>query len=402
MALRLMYEPEVGIGFKLRSEDGLAVVDTPYRRAIGIYKNELAIEEEMRILYVALTRARERLYVTSGVAKRGGSYEKMTDRAEFCAETFSSTSVSELSNYMDAVLLAMKTAKSDIIPEKTVCYERNGYETYASKAIEDDGTPVTSVEEVRSLAYELERRIEYEYPYKKATEMRAKMSVSDLYPGVLDEDGDSEIRKVSFNARPHFLDGEDGENAAKRGTATHLVMQFADFDRLKNDGVEAEIDRLKREGFIDVKSAELVSESDIERFVQSKFFSRIINADRLWREFRFNLRLSADHFSLDAKTKGELDGEQLLVQGVIDGFFTEGDNIVLFDYKTDYLTQYELDHPEEAQKKLSERHAQQLCYYKMALENIFSRQVNEVYIYSLPLGREVRVDISDGVIRSME
>ena len=117
-------------------------------------------------------------------------------------------------------------------------------------------------------------------------------------------------------------------------------------------------------------------------------------AERLWREFRFNLRLDAASFTENKEKAEELEGETLLVQGVIDGFFLEEDNIVLFDYKTDYVTDYEISHPELAEKKLCERHAQQLYYYKLALEEMFEREVRDVYIYSLPLGREVRVDFS--------
>ena len=112
-----------------------------------------------------------------------------------------------------------------------------------------------------------------------------------------------------------------------------------------------------------------------------RFYQRIKKADKLWREFRFNLNLDASLFTEDKELKKQLSEDKLLVQGVIDGFFIEGDDIVLFDYKTDYLTSYEISHPDEAKKKLTERHALQLGYYKMALERIFTRKVEGVYIY---------------------
>ena len=178
-------------------------------------------------------------------------------------------------------------------------------------------------------------------------------------------------------------------------------MQFADFSKMQEHGVAAELERLVREGFIDGQSARIANIAYIEKFLDSGFYRRIRSADRLWREFRFNLQLDAALFCEDEDAKAELSGEKLLVQGVIDGFFAEGENIVLFDYKTDYLSEYELSHPEAARAKLSARHAEQLCYYRLALERIFGRRVEEVYIYSLPLGKEVRVDISDEILKNV-
>ena len=227
------------------------------------------------------------------------------------------------------------------------------------------------------------------------------MSVSKLYPGVLGEDdgealelAESERSDVRFKAMPEFLKEESEPDGAAKGTATHLIMQFADFDNMKARGVERELERLVSDGFIDSNAAESANKEEIGAFLKSGFFARMTAAERLWREFRFNLRLDAASFTENKEKADELDGETLLVQGVIDGFFLEGDNIVLFDYKTDRLTDYEISHPELAEKKLCERHAQQLYYYKLALEEMFEREVRDVYIYSLPLGREVRVDFS--------
>jgi len=403
LSQKLMYDADIGVGMKIRSEDGIAIVDTPFRRAISIYKQRLLVEEEMRILYVALTRAREKLYITAKPYAYA-NYEKMTDKARYDSDLFCVNTVSEETNFIDAVLLSIAHGNIPVPCERACVSEKA------------EPLMLLSVEEVRessegkkddsadTLIARIKGRIGYEYPHARTTRMKAKMSVSKLYPGVLDDEDALDLssgfdRGVSLIPKPRFLDGEKAADAAERGTATHLIMQFADFEKMEANGVDAELKRLVDDGFIDQRSADIARKEDIERFLESSFYRRIRNADKLWREMRFNLRLDASIFSDDEDTKRALSGEELLVQGVIDGFFLEGESVILFDYKTDHLTDHELSDPEAARKKLSARHAEQLCYYKLALEKMFCRKVEEIYIYSLPLGRELSVDITETVLK---
>ncbi len=394
---RLLYDRDIGLGFKLRSDESLAVTDTPHRRAVGMYKSRLAVEEEMRILYVALTRARERLYVTAK-PPHASTAEKMRERAEFRSEFFSENTVSELSNFADAILLCMERTPMPVPLEVVHMSDKAEPRMLALSATDGEGQSVpASAEQTAEICSVLRERMEYEYPHEALTRIKAKMSVSKLYPGVLDEDGEEETADISLDQEPRFMCKENEPSGAERGVATHLIMQFADFEKMKNDGVETELSRLVSDGFIDSHTAQLANREHIEAFLHSDFFARIAGADKLWREFRFNLYLDASCFTENAELKEELSGEQLLVQGVIDGFFLEGDNIILFDYKTDFLTDYELSHPQAAAAKLSERHSEQLGYYKSALERIFGRNVSDVYIYSLPLGRELRINLKDDI-----
>lgn len=390
---RLLFEPGVGIGFKLRGEDGFSVCETPFRTAVDIVKSESGMEEELRILYVALTRARERLYITAKPHSASNG-DKLLSRIDYKYETFSSDTVLGISNFAEGLMIAHKLGEMPIAVERFFCSN------------EDEPTGLTldisEEEDAASDALRLEtldvlrERLAYEYPHQAMTKIRAKMSVSKLYPSVLDEDeGDvREIEQLDFDRVPAFVQRSASVSAAERGTATHLIMQFADFARMERIGVRAELERLVDEGYIDARYSNIARLEDIERFLDSEFYRRIKNADRLWREFRFNLQLDAKEFSEDPALVKQLEGERILVQGVIDGFFLEGENIVLFDYKTDYLTARELSDAELARKKLTERHATQLHYYAMALERIFSRKVDSVYIYSLPLGREIRIELN--------
>ena len=389
---RLLFEPGIGIGFKLRGDDGFSVCETPFRTAVNIVKSESAMEEELRILYVALTRARERLYVTAK-PHASSSAEKLLCKIDYKCETFASDTVLGISNFAEGVMIAHKLEGLSVPIEVARLSDKDEV-SMLTVALSDEKQEQSedAHEDVLQL---LSDRMRYEYPHTALTRIRAKMSVSRLYPSVLDEqeEDEREIAQLDFSRQPHFASQSESVSGAERGTATHLIMQFADFARMENSGVRAELDRLVEEGYIDEHSAKIARIEDIERFLDSSFYQRIKKADKLWREFRFNLNLDASLFTEDKELKKQLSEDKLLVQGVIDGFFIEGDDIVLFDYKTDYLTSYEISHPDEAKKKLTERHALQLGYYKMALERIFTRKVEGVYIYSLPLGSEVRVEI---------
>ncbi len=398
----LLFSEKLGIAMKLRSDDGLALVNTPFRVALARHKRRLMIDEEMRVLYVALTRAREKLIVTMQPSGRFGSYEKMTVEAALGADSFTPSSVFGTKSHAEAVLLAASKANMDVeFSRRIVVSDKNG-KTYNKQtdggAFESRALDEDTIGKAREI---LNANLGFEYPHRPMTHIRAKMSVSRLYPGVLDEDegASDSFDPSSFDLSPEFArEGAQMADSAQKGTATHLVMQFANFERMKKTGVREELATLVREGFIDEKSAELVIVKDVEKFLDSSFFARLCNSDKLWREFRFNLLLDASLLAEDEEQKRELQGEQMLVQGVIDGFFAEGDNVVLFDYKTDYLTAQELANEALAQEKLSRRHAQQLCYYKMALTRIFGKDINEVYIYSLPLGKEVKVNITEEML----
>ena len=246
----------------------------------------------------------------------------------------------------------------------------------------------------------LKERFSFVYPYEHVSDLPAKLSISSLYPAVLDESGDDafpehadieELLDTAFVMPEHFS-SETKANAADRGTATHTFLQFCDFDRVLSVGVKEELARLSEARFIAPKTADLVNVKQLEAFFQSKLFTRLQNAEKIYREQRFNLFLPASDFTEQAEKAELLKDETIAVQGVIDLFFVEKDgSVILCDYKTDYLTREELAAPPLAAKKLRDRHAQQLRYYAMAIEAMLGHAPREVLIYSLPLGDTVKV-----------
>ena len=228
------------------------------------------------------------------------------------------------------------------------------------------------------------------------TRLPEKLSVSHLSPAVLDGSEEREASTEEDVGRPilpAFLSGHRADESALRGIATHNFLQFCDFARLGNDGAENELSRLVELGFISRENAARVRLGEIERFVISDFFTDLISAKRLHREFRFNVLLPAAIFTEKPETVTLLSDEQVLVQGVIDCIVeTESGELILADYKTDRLTKEELFDEEKARATLSGKHSAQLEYYSLAIEKIFGRPPSYALIYSLPLGKALRID----------
>jgi ATP-dependent helicase/nuclease subunit A len=193
---------------------------------------------------------------------------------------------------------------------------------------------------------------------------------------------------------PAFYTGEAADESARRGTATHVFMQFCNLEVLAESGAAAELERLCANDFISESDKSRVRINEIEAFIRSELFTAMKSAKEIYRELRFNLRLDAKHFAEDEERRKALEGERILVQGVIDCIIVDKDGgIRLVDYKTDRLTKAELQDPELAGAKLLERHSLQLSYYAMATEQIFGKRPDSAEIYSLPLGDTVKCDL---------
>ncbi len=382
--INLQFDATLGVGMKLHDPSGFGFYDTPVRRAILDRRAALEQEEEMRVLYVALTRARERLYLTAAVKKPDVARSK----AEGLALFSSSYSVLASSCFLDWILAALhgkdtsdilsviEVPKIHSLPQKGVSWETR----------ERKPEPPSADPALTSLFSE---HFAFEYPYQHISELPAKLSVSGLYPALLDEPEEPVYHEDSF-LLPESLTTTKHAGAAERGTATHTVLQFCHFSFVKQYGIREEIERLCEHRFIDRSMADIVNIRDLERFFDSKLFDRIQKARQVWREQRFHILLPASDFTEDPDKKILLQNETIAVQGVIDIFFEEENgNIVLVDYKTDHLTPEERKDPEKARQLLIARHGEQLTYYAKAITLMCGKAPAETLIYSLPLGNTI-------------
>lgn len=395
----LEFDYDIGMGIRRGVESGFASIDNAYRRAVISKNADEELEEEMRVLYVAMTRARERLYLTGYV--NSDSFESSALlRAKYSDEY----SVMKASNYLDwisEVYFSMSEEEKEMLKyEKLMPWEipelsEIKYEREAAR--EEEKTASVTDDVAFSL---FKDRFSFEYAYSHLSRLPAKMSVSKLYPQLLDEDNSaSDAEDITLTEKPAFLiPKNERATSAEKGTATHTFMQFCDFEAAERNGVHTEIERLCNLGFISKETADIINVRHIESFFESGFYRdmklTVSGGGRLWREQRFNIFMPASLFSADEEFKELVADELITVQGVIDLIIEDKDgNITLCDYKTDHLTPREMSDTSLAAKMLGERHGRQLSYYKEAVRQIFGREPKRICIYSLPLGDAVDVSV---------
>lgn len=383
------------IAMKLYDDTGLVRYGTPHYNAAAMDIMRNTVEEEARVLYVAMTRAKNRLIVTRSTKSTAEALlEKAKETALYPPTSYS---VSLGKSFGDWITEAVaRNTPSPFVKVSSVHISDIGCGSYTPDEYNgDDSSP-----ESRFLA---ECPAECDDGKSYLRDIPQKLTVSALKPDILnsliEESSSIDLRSVSSMPKeaplPAFMEKEKTATPADAGTATHVFLQFCDFQQLQNSGAACELERLTEKGFISKEAAETVRISEIEKFVSHPIFGRMVNAKTLLREKRFNARPPAKNFTTDPSLyeKLERDNIKLTVQGVVDCIFIDSDDkCVLLDYKTDRLTDNELSDKALAAEKLLSRHRRQLEIYRDICSLLMGRDFDEVYIYSLHLGDTVRVD----------
>ena len=402
----ILYSAGLGVAMDLADSSGFGKIKTPYRRAMARNITDSLLEEDMRVLYVALTRARERLYVTA-TPMYGVDYEIC--KAAMRRKYSSRATVTDVHNYISWVLEALSGEDETFfkiarVGEKELIADR----IEISVEEDEDESTIYDPAVLDSERQKVRSNFEFVYPYEHISSLPAKLSVSKLSPGVLDRNADSEEESdisasidtdlPPLRSTPSFMLDEAEKatvSGAERGIATHTFLQFCNFERAARGGCAKELDYLVENGFMSRSARELVNIKQVDKFFSSRLFKRISTAKWIRREQRFNILLPAHLFTRDEILAEKIKDEKLLVQGVMDIFFESADGeLILCDYKTDYLTKEEIHNAELAQKKLESAHSSQLSYYAEALHSMLGKYPDKVLIYSLPLGDTVEININ--------
>jgi ATP-dependent helicase/nuclease subunit A len=400
---KVAYSDKYGIAMKTRIKGGVALIESPIFNTIIDYNIDKSIEEELRVYYVALTRAREQLYITG--APRTKSSEDYGEKIELQKLLISPYTLNQMKSFVDILCLILP--KHNISWGESENSDEAEYEATKPESVlnfEESSEPEEKKTD-RELYEALMKRFAYEYPNGHHTRLPEKMSISTLHPTVLDGNDNGtdamtiderELPKepISTNGlTPEFISGVDERESAKRGIATHNFLQFFDIEHLCATNAHKELSRLVEKDFISAEDAKKVRIEEICLFERSTLLSDMKKAKKLYREFRFNIMLPAALFTKDKEKKEAFSENEILLQGVIDCIIEdEQGELHLVDYKTDRLTKDELCDKELARITLSKKHALQLSYYAKAVEKIFSRTPKTVRVYSLPLGDTVDVD----------
>lgn len=402
------------------------------RRVVAEKLRKDNLAEELRILYVAMTRAKEKLILTGtlksaeksavnlsalqGRKERMLPYERLLSASclldwilaalarnhcmDVLYETAGLACAAENPLYEEAmrIRVSLETWEDTVLQEME---ETVGKDVRLGRLRLSDAQKDTDAE----LMTVMSERFAYEYPHQNLAELYTKTTVSELKKAGMQEELEASAKLFEEEPivpyLPRFIREDDPVTGAQRGTAFHKVMELLDFARLykvledEETPKEQSVKRFMKEelrsmlasGRLPKEYAEAVSESKICRFLESDSAGRMARAaqrGQLYREQPFVLGIPASRLREEFP-----ESETVLMQGIIDVFWEEEDGIVVLDYKTDAVQL-----PEE----LVKRYHVQLDCYAQALERIYTdpvsregRRVKEKVIYSFKLGEEIRL-----------
>ena len=402
----VLLHQELGIGAKYIDYNAQIKYDTLTRQAVkNIIKTE-SISEEMRILYVALTRAKEKLFITGtskNLSKKLEDLEKQTEIYHKTKEKINPVLVKKYKSYLDWILLVYqyeKNSTQDLLELNVI--DRDIFSKLNKTDIQEiNSQKIKELMENKDIEISKEQmeniknKIEYEYQNKLATTIPTKSSVTKIKQmkqktlGVdiesLDENPtevqENKEKKIDFG-KPKFLQNDEEQKItpAQRGTLVHLCMQKLNFKEEYNlEKISELIQKLKNKEIITEKESKAINMSKILAFTKSDIAKELKEAKEIYKEKPFYINVPA------REIYEENCEENILVQGIIDLYYIDkDDNLKLLDYKTDYV---EPGNEQELVKKYSK----QLELYKEALEEALNKKVEKVYIYSVYLEKTIEI-----------
>lgn len=377
----VLISSSAGLGMKRRTEDGISVYDTASRRAAVITSERMGRSEEMRVLYVALTRAKENLVMVTSVPNPEKGLAKVAVECGI-GERANPFAVLRMNNFSDLVLTALmrhpaadelrKLSGVDVpifLPEK---------DRFKLKVIVSDSESfmAESANEQKIAAKpvffdEVCERLDYSDPRSVLSSVPAKRAASDGSERGIN-------REYFASSRPAFM-SSGGLTPAQRGTATHKFMQFSNYAAARAD-IESELARLVDGGFLSEEEGKAVNVSAAKRFFMSSLAERIFASDNVMREKKFAALFPAKFFY--PELTGEAAEEKIVVQGIADCVFVEDGKLVIVDYKTDTGVDAEA---------LLDRYSAQLGIYREALSQALGTPVKETLLYSFFMNSTVKV-----------
>ncbi|WP_455503272.1 helicase-exonuclease AddAB subunit AddA [Blautia sp.] len=413
---RLLIHPDFGLGADAILPDRRMIVSTLNKQVIRRRLLEESLGEEIRVLYVALTRAKEKLIMTGTIANlekellylsrfRDNEQELLPAETRLNGKTYWDYVLPALARHrcMDGLyeefgllpshenplyddpsefevkrITAQMLAQTEVADQATGQMEEDLFDQWDCEKVTDPG-----------IREELERRFGFVYPYEYRKDIPVKVSVSDLKKKSYHEDTDIE-EAVYFEPDivpliPRFMEekreSEEEFTGSARGTAYHRVMECLEYNKTDSaKQLREQVTALVENKKLSEAEADCVRISDVQIFVESELGQRMKGAalsGNLFREQPFVISRSAAE--IDESWDPQ---ERVLVQGIIDAYFMEEDEIVLVDYKTDRVRRGE-------EQKLIDLYHTQLEDYAQALQRMTGRKVKEKYIYSFTLKKSI-------------
>ena len=388
----ILMDQELGLGVKFIDYEAQIKYDTLTKLALRNKGIVDSLSEEMRILYVAFTRAKEKLYIT-GLKKNYTKYKEKLEEMILVYknqnEKINPILIKKYKSYLDWILLVyfcnfdeakeftnINVHKKDELIKDLKPEEKQ--ELDLLKLIQENSQNITDEE-----LEELGTKLNFKYEFLESTTIPSKTSITAIAHKNIEEVKMEPSEKIEFS-KPKFLAGDEEEKvtASERGTIVHLCMKNLDFSKdYELQDIKNLIQNLVEKQLITEKGALSINPYQILKFTKLDVWKELKTAKEYHKEEPFYINVPANEIE-------DIDcTESILAQGIIDLYYITKDNeLVLLDYKTDFVREGE-------ESILIQRHTPQLMLYKEALENALGRKVDRVCIYSTVLGKEVEISI---------
>ncbi len=386
----LLLHADAGIGLTRREPDTLKQYNTLSRQGVALAIQNSERAEELRVLYVAMTRAKEKLCLTMTLRQPERTLASLAATAgeEDTLPPFTVQTARSMSEWLLACALRHPSggllrslAGDDGVPVRPADKPWRIEVCRAAPPPEESEAAPARPAPDEELAQQLAQRLPYVYPYTALARVPAKLAASEL--SRRGEEAFAVARPFVARTRPAFL-SQTGLSPAERGTALHTFMQFADFG-CAAAAPEEEIARLTARGFLTAEQAASLPLDKIRRFFASELYARMQASPRCLREQPFTITLPATRFlEPGAALPADAGEESPVVQGIADCVFEEEGALIIVDYKTDHVS---------AGGELAARYGEQLRIYAYALERTLDAPVRECLLYAFALDDVIPVEI---------
>lgn len=419
-----LFNEDYGVGTSFKDLERRISYTTLPEVALKIEKKKKLLSEEMRKLYVAVTRAEEKLFLVGSYKNEESAWLEWGQTAHYSEAILPSSerfNASSLMKWIGMSLVRHPDGKNDYleIPAKigsiwqhparfkiSFHNESSIRENIQTIDLDEDSTWLENLEvqaknndkhqndEAIQLAV---KRMEYEYTHESATRTTSYQSVSEI-KRLFEEPENARMVKIDVNkprnrfvseklSRPKFMSDESEPSAAEIGTATHLIMQNIDLTQIPTkESVKDLIATFVAKGLLTDKLATKIQVDAILVFFTTELGELMLKKPKLvTREAPFSLLMDAEKIFTDMH---EDASDKLLIHGIIDGFLEEEDGLILYDFKTDYVDQ----NSTIAIEKISKNYRGQMNLYREALENISGKPVKAAYLCLLSIGKTLLIE----------
>lgn len=368
---KLLLNVNFGIGLKCHNEEQLYQYKSiPYSVIKDKNTTEL-MSENLRVLYVALTRAKEQFITFITCDNLESKLKRLS--SNIIDDKISPQLIRKMNCDADFFLLCALMHKdgnilrdmcsSDIhIKDSDSDFNLN-IEIADDIELNSESTDVEPVASNPSTVNLIKEKLSFNYDRKSLENIASKLTASSL------DDIDSGFEFIT-SSKPSFLN-KGGLTAAQRGTAMHTFMQYCEYDKAKLE-LDKEINRLVINGFLTQEQADALDKEKLNEFFNGKLAERMFCSDKIYREIKVSSFVNANRiYNVDYD-------DLIIVQGIADCVFEENGELVLVDYKTDSV---------KTENELLERYKKQIMFYKSAIAKTLNKKVKEAVLYSFELGK---------------